>query len=258
MFRHHFRSDFMNVLLISKGELNFQLNLEKYSVGKNTLIIVAPYAIKRVETVSKDSLVSGVNFTMDFLTDIGMHKNAVEMLDYFSSHFSPCWELNSKDAAAVNSLIKQLDERVSSLTSHEYGRELLFHTFYVFLYEVFGMSKKYTLPFKHHVTRKENLVMHFTQLVQKQFRQNRNVQAYAEQLHITPKYLTETVKEITGKTAGELIDCYVMLESKLLLDNPELSIAQIAEALHFSDQSFFGKFFKRHAGISPKEYRLSS
>ncbi|NJO25503.1 MAG: AraC family transcriptional regulator [Bacteroidia bacterium] len=46
-----------------------------------------------------------------------------------------------------------------------------------------------------------------------------------------------------------------MLEAKLLLDNPALSIAEIADELNFSDQSFFGKYFKRLAGMSPKEYR---
>jgi AraC-like DNA-binding protein len=183
---------------------------------------------------------------------------AVELLDYFSSQFSPFWELNRKDAATVQLLIRQLDERISSLHDHEFGRELLYHTFYIFLYEVYGMSKKYAAQYKHHVTRKENLVMNFTHLVQRQFRKNRTVQAYAEQLHITPKYLTEAVKEITGKTAGEIIDSYVMLEAKMLLDDPVLSIAQISDELHFSNQSFFGKFFKRHTGISPKAYRTSS
>ncbi|HET7002155.1 MAG TPA: helix-turn-helix domain-containing protein [Puia sp.] len=113
------------------------------------------------------------------------------------------------------------------------------------------------MPFQHHVTRKENLVKTFTQLVQKQFRSLRNVTTYAEQLNITSKYLTEAVKEITGKTAGEIIDDFVLLEARLLLDNPSLSIAEIADELHFSDQSIFGKYFKRHTGLSPKEYRLT-
>lgn len=88
-----------------------------------------------------------------------------------------------------------------------------------------------------------------------QFRSQRNVTAYADQLTLTSKYLTETVKEITRKTAGEIIDDFVILEAKLLLDNPALSISEIADELHFSDQSFFGKYFKRHTGFSPKEYR---
>lgn len=253
----HFRSDYLSVLLIVKGELSFSLNLEEYIAKQNSLVIVASNAIKKVIAVSKDSIVSGVNFTIDFLNAIGMPKNAVELLDYFSSQFSPQWNLDRKDASSVQLFIKQLNSRVIALNKHVYGKELLYHTFYIFLYEVYGLSKKYAVPFHHHVTRKENLVKNFTQIVQKRFRAQRNVSTYAEQLNITPKYLTETVKEITGKTAGEIIDDFVLLEAKLLLDNPVLSIAEIAYELHFSDQSFFGKYFKRHTGLSPKKYRYS-
>jgi AraC-like DNA-binding protein len=257
LFKIHFRSDFLTVLLIVKGELTFSLNLEEYTANQNSLIVIAPNAIKKVKIVSKDTIVSGLNFTIDFLTAIGMQKNAVELLDYFSTQFSPHWKLDKKDAESVQLLIKQLNKKLSSMNDHPYGKELLFHTFYIFLYEVYGLSKKYAVPFHHHITRKENLVKNFTQLVQKQFKEQRNVQAYAVQLNITAKYLTETLKEITGKTAGEIIDDFVLLEAKLLLDNPASSIAEIADELHFSDQSFFGKYFKRHTGLSPKEYRQS-
>jgi AraC family transcriptional activator of pobA len=255
LFKFHFRSDFLTVLLIVKGELTFSLNLKEYTAKQNSLVIVAPNSIKKVGVVSKDTIVSGVNFTIEFLTAIGMPKNAVELLDYFSSQFSPHWNLDKRDASALQLIIKQLNSRVTALNEHVYGKELLYHTFYIFLYEVYGLSKKYAVPILHHVTRKENLVKNFTQLVQKQFRSQRNVNTYAVQLNITPKYLTETVKEITGKTAGEIIDDFVLLEAKLLLDNPALSIAEIADELHFSDQSFFGKYFKRHTSLSPKEYR---
>jgi AraC-like DNA-binding protein len=257
LFKFHFRSDYLTVLLIIKGELTFSLNLEEYTAKQNSLIIVASNAIKKVGIVSKDSIVSGVNFTIEFLTAIGMPKNAVELLDYFSTQFSPHWKLDKKDAESVQLLIKQLNEKLSSMNEHPYGKELLYHTFYIFLYEVYGLSKKYAVPFPHHVTRKENLIKNFIHLVQKQFRSQRNVTTYAKQLSITPKYLTETVKEITGKTAGEIIDDFVLLEAKLLLDNPAFSIAEISDELHFSDQSFFGKYFKRHTGLSPKEYRQS-
>ena len=186
-----------------------------------------------------------------------MPKNAVELLDYFSTQFSPHWHVDQQDAATLQLLIQQLSNRVTTLNEHVYGKELLYHTFYIFLYEVYGLSKKYAVPLQHHVTRKENLVKNYIHLVQKQCQTQRNVTAYAEQLNITPKYLTETVKEITGKTASEIVDDFVLLEAKLLLDNPELSIAEIADQLQFSDQSFFGKYFKRHTGLSPRNYRHS-
>src|SRR4030095_16865582 len=118
LFKFHFRSDFLTVLLIVKGELTFSLNLEEYSAKQNDLVIVAPNAIKKVAVVSKDSIVSGVNFTIDFLAAIGMPKNAVELLDYFSSRFSPHWNLDRKDASSVQLFIKQLNNRVISLNEH--------------------------------------------------------------------------------------------------------------------------------------------
>src|SRR6185503_6003357 len=111
--------------------------------------IVAPNSIKKVELVSKDNIVSGVNFTIEFLTAIGMPNNAIELLDYFSSQFSPHWDLDKKDASTVQLLMKQLYSRVVSLNEHVYGKELLYHTFYIFLYEVYGLSKKYAVPFQH-------------------------------------------------------------------------------------------------------------
>jgi YesN/AraC family two-component response regulator len=72
---------------------------------------------------------------------------------------------------------------------------------------------------------------------------------------VTPKYLSQTVKEVSGKTAGEFIDEMVMMEAKVLLSDLSLSVAQVSEELFFSDQFFFSKFFKNHAGITPSAYR---
>jgi AraC-like DNA-binding protein len=75
-------------------------------------------------------------------------------------------------------------------------------------------------------------------------------------LYVTPKHLTETVKEMTGKTAGEWIDDAIILEAKVLLRNSGTGIAQVANLLNFPDQSSFGKFFKKHTGYAPTEFRV--
>ena len=89
------------------------------------------------------------------------------------------------------------------------------------------------------------------------FEKERSVSFYANQLNITPKYLSEAVKEIMGKTAGELIDEAVIMQAKVLLKTPDLNIGQVATVLNFPDQSFFGKFFKKHVGLSPNQYRVA-
>jgi AraC family transcriptional activator of pobA len=89
------------------------------------------------------------------------------------------------------------------------------------------------------------------------FLQERSVSFYANKLYITPGHLTETVREVTGKTPGEWITEAVVLEASVLLQNPAFTVAQIADMLHFPDQSTFGKYFKNVKGLSPAAYRRS-
>ena len=85
--------------------------------------------------------------------------------------------------------------------------------------------------------------------------QERSVTFYAEQLCITPKYFSMLVKKLSGKSAAQWIDNYVILEAKNLLKYSDMSIQEIAYQLNFSTQSFFGKYFKHQTGMSPTEYR---
>ncbi|WNW02394.1 AraC family transcriptional regulator [Tenacibaculum sp. HL-MS23] len=98
-------------------------------------------------------------------------------------------------------------------------------------------------------------MIRFLDLLNENFKSERSVQFYADVLCITSGYLSKVLKEVSGKTANQLIDEAVILEAKLLLNNPILSISEIAENLQFSDQSFFGKFFKKHTGLSPTAFR---
>ncbi len=84
----------------------------------------------------------------------------------------------------------------------------------------------------------------------------RTINFYADLLHVHPKYLGHIVKTRTGYTAGEWIQKQVILEAKILLQNPKFSIGEISDSLDFPNQNTFGKYFKKYAGISPKAYRV--
>ncbi|MDY6114332.1 MAG: helix-turn-helix domain-containing protein, partial [Alloprevotella sp.] len=76
-----------------------------------------------------------------------------------------------------------------------------------------------------------------------------------DRLCLTPKYLSEVVKAVSGQTAGQWITTFVVSEAKRLLSDTSLSIKEIAQALHFTSQSFLGKYFKNATGLSPSDYR---
>ena len=94
-------------------------------------------------------------------------------------------------------------------------------------------------------------------MVEQNFRNERRVSWYGQQLCITPKYLSEAIKQVSHRTPNEWIDNYVTLEIRVLLKNSTKSIKEIAQELHFPNQSFLGKYFKEHVGCSPSDYRKS-
>jgi AraC-like DNA-binding protein len=249
------RSDFFSVGILAKGEVNMKLNLTDKTAGKNSLLFLAPSTIKQIIRKSNDAEIYSVLFTSKFLLQIGIQKHEFEMLDFLSSNNDRIVTLTDAEVSSLLKLIKDLKEKNEHISEHPFGEDIVQYTFRIFLSELAAIGMKYTIVPKVMPTRKQDLVIRFGNLVNMYFKEHRTVKYYAEQLAITPKYLTEVVHEYTGKPAGELIDEKVIQEAKILLNDPRLSIAQIAEALHFSDQSFLGKFFKRHLGVSPSQYR---
>ena len=104
-------------------------------------------------------------------------------------------------------------------------------------------------------TNKNSIVERFLELVHEHYREERMISYYADRMCLTPKYLSKIVKDNTGRPASEWIENYIILEARAMLQNSDMTIQQIAQSLNFPNQSFFGKYFKRATGMSPKQYR---
>ena len=103
--------------------------------------------------------------------------------------------------------------------------------------------------------RYEYILKRFFDSLMQNYRREHLVPFYADQLNITTQYLSSVIKSLTGRTPSQFIFERLYCEARALLDHPDLSIKEIAELLHFSDQSAFGKFFKKRYGQSPVDYR---
>jgi AraC-like DNA-binding protein len=103
--------------------------------------------------------------------------------------------------------------------------------------------------------REEILFKEFIRLVSEHHRKERRVDFYAERLFLSSKHFSTVIKKVSGKTAGQWIDEYVILEAKTLLKYSAMSIQEIAYYMNFPNPSFFGKYFRHHTGMSPSEYK---
>lgn len=248
------RTDFFSVSVFVSGHANIKLNLKEQRVARNNVLFLVPNTTKQLIDKSDDMNLYTVIFTTKFLLQVGIEKHEIEMIDFTSRTNESLISLSDKELDTLKKIIADLKEKNDNIDNHPFGKEIVKYTFRIFLSEMAGIAVKYNLT-KHTTSRKQDLVMQFGNLVNLNFKENRSVKFYADQLAITPKYLTEIVHDVTGESASVIIDEKVMYEAKLLLNNPRLTISQIADALHFSDQSFLGKFFKRHLGLSPSQYR---
>jgi len=103
--------------------------------------------------------------------------------------------------------------------------------------------------------RVRELFSRFMMLLEKDYKLSRDVNYYADQMHITSKYLTNIVRQVTGHTPKTIIDQYVILQLKMQLKRTGQSVKEIAWEYHFTDVSFFCRYFKRHTGLTPQQVR---
>lgn len=249
------RSDFFSLAILINGEATMKINLKEKKISKNALVFLTPNTLKQLLNHSPDTEIYSVIFTSKFLLHIGIQQQEIEMIDFITRSNEAVLCLEQSEVDHLKKVIEDLKEKNDHMTEHPFGENIVQYSFRIFLSEMAAIGVKYNVSEKNKSSRKQDLVMRFANLVNQHFKEHRTVKYYADQLSITPKYLTEIVHEVTGNSASVVIDEKVMYEAKLLLKDPKLTISQIAEVLHFSDQSFLGKFFKRHLGVSPSEYR---
>ncbi|MHA4808679.1 helix-turn-helix domain-containing protein [Flavitalea flava] len=99
------------------------------------------------------------------------------------------------------------------------------------------------------------VLQNFRKLVEQQYMKMKLPKEYAGLLNVTPNYLNALCQDVLGISAGEVIRERILLEAKRLLVNASLGIGEIAYQLNFQDNSYFTKFFKKYAGMTPEEFR---
>ena len=148
-------------------------------------------------------------------------------------------------------------EKGNSDEKTQWHDETIQHLFSVLILEIVSLIKRKISENPSHYTRKVYLTFQFLKLLREHIKEQRSVNFYADLLYVSPKHLSMCVKEIAGRTCGEIINEMVVAEAKALLHNPDLTIGHVADELNFSDQYFFSKYFKKRTGVSPLRYRMA-
>jgi len=252
-----FYSEYFAIMLIQQGDVNLRCNLVEFTLRKNNLFFVTPQLSYEIESVNPDSHLVGIAFNSEFLAQNGLHLTSLNALEIFSSGISPYYELNDGDVYILQSLFKVIQKKMEWNNSSVFDKETYLHCVLAIMYEAAAIYNGNHTIKQVKLTRKEVITVNFLKLLSGHYKEERSLQYYAGSLFLTSRHLSQVIKETTGKTAGKLIDDAVIMEAKILLVNPSFNVAQVANSLQFSNQSFFGKFFKKHMGITPSAYRIN-
>ncbi|MFD2717197.1 helix-turn-helix domain-containing protein [Hymenobacter monticola] len=246
-----YRSNYYKIGLCLRGQAQLKVNLETYDIGPNSLMLLSPYVIKQWPHISADFDGLSIFFTREFLSaNGGLNLDAFCFFERDARHV---FQLTTGQANEMAALLHSIEQKYEA--PHAYREEILRSLIQILLHETAPIYSAQHVSTKAKQTRSQLIATGFKQLVSSHYATERSLGFYADKLCITPKHLAETVKEATGKRAVEWLAEAVLLEAHVLLQNPALTIAQIADTLHFADQSTFGRFFRKSAGVSPVAFR---
>ncbi len=236
-----------------KGEAVFKLNHREYILKPNSIHFYTPGQIFTLVKRSDDLILESLFLSADYVVQLPLPQD-FELLKRMSDEpVRVISEEDVRDLIELHALVVRSHRKENSVFRESRTKALVF----ALLMEMSAHFSTIDQQVSSSKSRQESLVDDFFKLLFESFRKERKVAYYADKLCLTPKYLSMTVKEVTGYPISSWVNEMVIIEAKRLLKATQLTALQISEELNFPNPSFFGRFFKQHTGITPLEFKNS-
>lgn len=253
-----FHYDFM---LLTAGSIQRTYGLESYTIGQYAASPAkrrpAMFSVYRAgDIVSTDACSADAAgfyglFDAEYVLGTLRNPHAVDELSFLQPDASPVLRIGAETESDWLAQLVRIERALQS--GRPDGQPYISSLLYAFLLDVqqqYGQREQV-----RQLSSSAQLTARFRQLLTRHVLSKRSVHEYAGLLAVTPNYLNKCVKEMTGKPASVLIAEMLLLEAKVLLGQPGLPISEIADRLSFDDLSYFARFFKKHTGLNPTDYR---
>lgn len=251
-FRYHeariIRFPYAMIAFIDHGTADISVDEKTFHLINSDQLILLPEQEVSVEHLSEDFHARFVLLSHEFMTyittddsyqfiQIVRNNPFVHLEKQVSNTFCSCYDL-------LKTTILQHD--------NPYQKQMLHHIIKTYIYGVI-YSVQPSIPTIR--SREEELTYQFMELVDRHYKEQHSLSFYAEQMHLSSKYISKCVRLTTGLNGAQTIANRLMQQAKAMLLVRQNSISQIGYELGFSDQSTFGKFFRAHENISPQKWR---
>jgi len=253
-FKHPFLAKGMLFGLCLKGSARLRINLKEYMLTANSIFIILPNQIFESLEKTDDNFVECLFFSTDFVNSLPLPKD-FDVLNKMSH--SPCLPVSEdtmKELIEYHSFIVRICDKNRAIHNESVSKSLM----YAFIALVASLYTEVNLETGLKLNARGKVIVdEFSKLLIKYNKQERKASFYSDKLCISTPYLSRTLKEITGRSVNAWITEAVILEAKILLKSSELTILEVSEELNFPNPSFFIRYFKQYAGMTPLKYRES-
>ena len=243
------------IALLTQGAVSFVVDGETYNMTAGQMFIFRPNIRLDHPTTSPDAQYTIMVLTQQYAQSlIAMDgRNTWDILLYISGN--PVITLTTDQIESLQKYSSLL-RRHLMLPNANHHQDIVNHIFLAALYEFHNIIEQYINVTPYQFSNAEVTFRQFYDILNNATPKRHKVEYFARQLNITPKYLSAICKQITGKSALQLITDAVLKEITTLLRDERISIKEIAQLTGFPNQSFLGSYTRKHLGMSPHKYRI--
>ena len=242
--------------LCTGGTAIIELFSMRRQISKNDLVTILPCQLASIHKVSDDF--SMTFFKVDKVMFMDIMSSLGRITPDFFFHMRKDFQvpMSVNEAKRFLGFCRAIDFRTNN-DDPAFRRETILHLLRIYYWDFYvhfqKKTRKRNTPLLN--SNKESIAMKFAMLVFENRETHREVAYYADQLCISPLYLTKVIQEVNGQSARDMIADYTIIGIKALLRNADITIKDVVRQSGFSSQSSFSRFFRKHTGMSPLEYR---
>lgn len=252
-----FYSDYVGIVICHQGMFRFCVDGASFVASMGKSVFLSPGILLQVQETSSDFRFTLLFYRVEQIRHM-LGNTVVSMRLYSTLYPSACTVAHMGYEEMLSSyaqMLLRLEQKEEQDTYSLHEQKLLLMAVTYRLCSIFSSTFKTA---GKEMERKVEVFESLVKLIEKNFMRERSVAFYADQLCITPKYLSVIVKSVCGKTVQQLLFKAIIRRSIYLMKNTNKTIQQIASDLSFPNASSFGTFFKKHTGLSPKNYRMGA
>ena len=242
--------------LCTGGTAVIDLFSMRRQISKNDLVTILPFQLGSIHKVSDDF--SMIFFKVDKVMFMDIMSSLGRITPDFFFHMRKNFQvpISVNEAKRFLGFCRAIDFRTNN-DDPAFRRETILHLLRIYYWDFYvhfqKKTRKRNTPLLN--SNKESIAMKLAVLVFENRETHREVAYYADQLCISPLYLTKIIQEVNGRSARDMIADYTIIGIKTLLRNADITIKDVVRHSGFSSQSSFSRFFRKHTGMSPSEYR---